>query len=87
MDAPTTNIVSRLSPINFTFKSTKNVENQTKTSASDENSNLGHIDTAAVASNSKSDVTCVPFVVEFRRLLQSPKFKSVDVIPGVSLSY
>ena len=83
MSAPTTNIISRLSPVKFASEQGTGNEKQSQKESTDEVNSTDSVD-GETDSKVQVQVTCVPFVLEFRRLLQNPKFMTVDVIPGVS---
>ncbi|XP_072033963.1 uncharacterized protein [Amphiura filiformis] len=82
MSAPTTNIIARLPPVKFASKADIADGKQLKKETADEVNSV-ESSSGIVEVKPKDKVTCVPFLVEFRRLLQNPKFKSVDVIPGI----
>ena len=82
MSAPTTNIITRLSPVKFAERTDISEGKPLQKEPYDE---ALSVDSNGDEGKRRDQVTCVPFVVEFRRLLQNPKFKSVDVIPGVSV--
>ena len=83
MSAPTTNIISRLSPVKFASEQETGNEKQSQKESTDEVNSTDSVDGGTDA-KFQVEVTCVPFVLEIRRLLQNPKFMTVDVIPGVS---
>ncbi|XP_054764550.2 uncharacterized protein LOC129271199 isoform X2 [Lytechinus pictus] len=83
MAAPLGSISVRLSTASFTFKRRKNRPAITK-SAEGTTSDLLSTEKCIENSKTSQEITCVPVIVEFRRLLESVKYKSIDVVPGIS---
>ncbi|XP_041475557.1 uncharacterized protein LOC121424045 isoform X2 [Lytechinus variegatus] len=83
MAAPLGSISVRLSTANFTCKRRENRPAITK-SAEGTTSDLLSTEKCTENSKTKQEIACVPVIVEFRRLLESVKYKSIDVVPGIS---
>ena len=85
MAAPMGTLSLRLPATTFTFKERKSKK---KTAAQAHSPQNVETTPKRIQSNDEfqQKIVCVPVIVEFRRLLQSAKYNTVDIVPGVSLS-
>ncbi|XP_071498468.1 uncharacterized protein [Diadema antillarum] len=84
MAAPLGSITLRLPSAKFIRKRRKVTKDRTNTSENAADEVESTSETHVFRKNCSSEITCLPIIVEFRRLLESAKYNCVEVVPGVS---